>query len=280
MPYLRSIVAIGLWLVAPLAGAQEYRATTSADATVRQAPGVQYTSLGVVPRGTPLAIDVCFDRGAYCAVSYEGGRGFVAGELLAIEGTGGTVRAAETARWAAIDARATGRRLPDWESRNIVVWGDSLSADTFGDELERLLPGRRVAMQGVPGEDGAAIARRRLATDAFDRRIAVIWDRHSTNQDPTRYIADLAPLFERLDHGHYIVISDIRSMSPELDVVADRQRTEAINARLRSAHPDNFLDLTEALDDPATRSDGLHLTQAGIDIVAEQIARFVTDKGW
>lgn len=273
------LLVLGLMLTSS-GSSQEYRATTTGDAVLRQAPGQQYSDIGRVPAGTNLEVGICFGRGAYCAVSYSKQTGFVSGEVLTVDATGRTVRDIEAERWAAIDARQLRGRLPDWEARNVVVWGDSLSTNTFGPKLESLLPGRDVVMQGVPGEDGAAISRRRIASDAFDSRITVIWDRHYTGEDADRYIADLQPIFDRLQDDRYVVLSDIRSMGSDLDVDADRRITDATNALLRRAHPDNFLDLTDVLENPSLRTDGLHLTPGGNDLVAQRLAEFITRKGW
>lgn len=197
---------------------------------------------------------------------------------MTIGSTDQTVHDAESAKWADIDSKPASA-LPDFDARNIVVWGDSLSANTFGDELSQLLT-RQVSMQGVPGEDGAQIAKRRLATTQFESRIAVIWDRHYTNENPDQYMADLQPIFDKLAHDRYVVISDIRSLASDVDLDQDRTLTEKINARLKQGHPNNFLDLTTLLEDPASRRDGLHLTPPAYDSVAEAIAAFVQNKGW
>src|SRR6478609_217684 len=93
------------WLVVLLAVtclpalAQEYRATTIDRAALRQAPGRQYGEIGSIPAGTPVEVQVCFDEGAYCAVQWQGEPGFVAGELMAVAGSGETVLSAEQQRW-------------------------------------------------------------------------------------------------------------------------------------------------------------------------------------
>ena len=185
-----------LLILAVPAVAQDYQATTTSNAVVRQAPGPDFAQIGTIPAGTTVAVEICFDRGAFCLVDLATGKGFVSGELMSVGATGRTVKDAEAARWAAIDS-STATALPDYEASNIVVWGDSLSANTFGDELENLLLGRQVSMQGVPGEDGVEIAKRMLADTRFDKRLKVIWDRHYTNETPEAYMRDLQPIVDK-----------------------------------------------------------------------------------
>lgn len=275
--------AVGLSLLGTSALAQDYRAVTIADAALRQAPGEQYASVGVVPRGTALAVDICFDRGSYCAVSFAGGTGFVAGTLLATGNSGETVKAIEAARWAEIDARSATARLPDNEGRSIVVWGDSLSTNTFGDELEDLLLGRDVSMQGVPGEDGKAIADRMLADTRFSQRIKVIWDRHYSGERAADYMAAIAPMVEKAaQSGPFVVVSDVPDLdgTDTVDAPADASETDTINTALRAKYPGNYLDMTAPLANPATRTDGLHLSAAGEAAVAKTIAAYVRQQDW
>lgn len=85
--------------------AQEYQATTTTNVIVRQAPGPTYQKIGVIPAGTEVSVEICFDRGAFCKVGWDGQQaGFVSGELMTVGGTGETVQQAEEGRWKAIEA--------------------------------------------------------------------------------------------------------------------------------------------------------------------------------
>jgi uncharacterized protein YraI len=278
---IKYVVPIVLVLLSSAALAQDYQAVTTTNAIVRQAPGAGYEQIGAIPAGTPVSVEICFDRGAFCMIDSPAIKGFVAGDLLSVGKSGQTVKDAEASKWASIDASPKSS-LPDYEAQNIVVWGDSLSTNTFGDELEGLLVGRRVAMQGVPGEDGRQIAARMLASTTFDKRIKVIWDRHYNGETPAAYMADLAPVVEKAAKaGPFVIVSDVADLdgTDTVTASADASETAAINAALRSKYPDNYLDMTGPLADPATRRDGLHLTPAGEKAVAKAIADYLQLKG-
>lgn len=273
--------AAALALLSLPALAQECPIITNTNSILRQAPGPGFAQIGTIPAGTTVPVEVCFDRGSFCAVTSPAGAGFVSGDLLALR-SGETLRSLEMARWAKIDAdEAAGPSAID--RCNIVVWGDNLSTGTFGPDLSRLL-GRSVSMQGVAGEDGKAIAARMLADIRYDGRIAVIWDRHADNQSVDQYLADLAPMVEkaRSTASPFVIISDIADLdgSATVPAEADVAKTAEINNALRVKYPANYLDVTAALADPATRSDGLELSPLGQSAVAGAIAAFIQQKGW
>lgn len=277
-------VAVFLWMlsIAAAIGA-DYQAVTTANTAIRAAPSPAAVQVGTVPAGAPLNVSICFDEGAYCHVTGAEIDGYVAGELLMINGEASTVLAAEQARWALMKLERERSSLPEWEAQNIVVWGDSLSDNTFGNQLARLLPGRSVSMQGVPGETGQQIAERMLADTRFERRLKIIWDRHHTAQDPAVYLRDLAPIIEKAKAtGDFIVVSDIRQLLPSdniPDPATDAAITASINRELARLYPSNFIDVTTMLEDPATRgADGLHLTTTGNSQVAEALARSIASR--
>lgn len=261
--------------------AADYQAVTTAAVILRGAPQEDSEAVGAVPTGTPVSVEVCFSEGAFCLISWGGqpSKGFVSGDFLSIANSTQSVHDAEATKWAnwkkPVKSVTPGSEVA---SSDIVVWGDSLSADTFGRELGNLLS-RDVEMQGVGGENGRKIGDRQAADVKYKSRIAIIWDRHDTGEDAATYMADLAPLFERLRGTRYLVISDIRSLSDTIDVEQDAITTEAVNARLKADHPDNFIDVTDLVEDSKTRTDGLHLTPATYDAVAHRIAESITAKG-
>jgi lysophospholipase L1-like esterase len=272
----RQFVVLSLMMTAVASGA-EYRATTIANTALRTAPSLNALQVATLPAGTAVSVSVCFREGDYCHVTGAAFDGYVSGELLRINGEASTVLAAEQARWAILKRDRERGTLPQWDTQNIVVWGDSLSDRTLGDQLARLLPGRSVSMQGVPGETGAQIAERMLADTRFERRLKVIWDRHHTAQNPATYLRDLAPIIEKAKAtGDFIVVSDIRQLLPSdniPDPTIDAAITAAINEQLSRQYPDNFVDLAAILDDPETRKpDGLHLSSTGSERVARALA--------
>ncbi len=278
---LRFLCAAALALLPVTAFAQDCPITTNTNSILRQAPGASFAQIGTVPAGTAVPVDVCFDRGAFCSVTTTAGSGFISGDLLAIP-SGATLHAHETERWAKIDAGESPGPAA-YDRCNIVVWGDDLSANTFGADLSRLLA-RSVSMQGVAGEDGKAIATRMLADTHYDGRIAVIWDRHSDGETVEQYMADLTAMADkaRSTAGAFVIISDVADLDGSGTVApdADAAATDAINEAIAARYPENFLDVRAVLADPATRADGLQLTQAGEAAVAGALAGFIRENDW
>ena len=288
---MKSIVlALLVATTASVAIAADYpAATTIANAPVRLAPSVDAKASGEnIPAGTQLSVEICFMEGEYCLVYGEGIAvgAFVSGDLITQDGQGGlTIRQIEQARWKGIKEADQARLAsPDYDSKNIVVWGDSLSTGTFGDELQNLLIGRQVSMQGVPGEDGASISARMLADTSFTNRIQVIWDRHRGGQSAEQYMSELAPAIERAaaSGAAFIVVSDVPDLDgvlPDVSAETDARETEAINSALLAKYPDNYLDMVTPLNDPKLRTDGLHLSPSGEAAVARAIADYIIAKG-
>lgn len=255
--------------------------TTNANSILRQAPGPAFAQIGTVASGTTVPVEVCFDRGAFCAVTTAAGKGFISGDLLSLP-SGQTLKNLEADRWAKIDADEPAGPAA-FDRCNIVVWGDSLSNGTFGPDLSRLL-GRAVSMQGVAGEDGQSIATRMLADNRYDNRIVVIWDRQWTGEEPGIYMEQFAPMVAKAARlaTAYIVVSTIPDLDGSEKITAEKDAadTAAVNAALRAKYEGNFLDVTGLLADPATRTDGLHLTPAGNAAVAGAIADYILQRGW
>lgn len=162
---MRRLLAIGAVLAAAGLASQawaqaEYSGKLVAAAHILEAPGPFPSSRGTLAAGTPVEAEVCFSEGAYCLVSVAGTNAFVEGKLIEVPVDGGATTALELERrkWERIRLEAALPRAPEWERRNIVVWGDSLSTASspnasFGDELQQLLGGtRNIAMRGVRGK--------------------------------------------------------------------------------------------------------------------------------
>lgn len=224
-----------------------------------------------------MVVSLCIANSTRCLTEYDGQKGIISGDAATtiVDGQERTLSQADLAEQAALTAPAP--------PRDIVIWGDSLSTDTYGRTLARLLVGRKVIMHGVPGEDGAQISKRFFADQSTINWINVVWDRHWTNESVKQYMAELKPMIDALKGQRFIVISDIRRLSSDNatdDIASDAASVVAMNKALVAAYPDNFLDVTSFLEDPTTRADGLHLTPQGYDAVANAIAEFVKSKGW
>ncbi len=57
-------------------------ALTTANVNFRQGPGTNYSSLGTVPKGSPVEMDACDDAGAWCSVTIGKNTGFISGAYL------------------------------------------------------------------------------------------------------------------------------------------------------------------------------------------------------
>lgn len=98
------LVTIALAAISTLVEAADYVAYTKTSAILRAAPSMSSAQSGVVPAGTTLQVVVCFEEGNYCKVEGDGVAGFLAGQLLFVEGTDQSIDALERARWDAIRA--------------------------------------------------------------------------------------------------------------------------------------------------------------------------------
>jgi hypothetical protein len=272
----RQFVLLSLIMTAAASGA-EYLAITTSDTALRAAPSVNALQVATLPAGTAVSVSICFREGDYCHVTGAAFDGYAAGDLLRVDDESISVLAAETARWELIRRERELDLVAEWETEDIVVWGDSLSTNTLGDPLRRLLPGRDVSMQGAPGENGRQIADRMLADYEFVHRLKIIWDRHYTGQRADTYLDELKPLLDRAAAtGDFILVSDMRQLYPSdgiPDPATDAAVTAGINEQLSRLYPDNFVDLTAILEDPETRNpDGLHLSLTGSERVARALA--------
>jgi len=265
----------------------EYTGKLTKPAQIFEAPGPYPSERGTLAAGTPVEAEVCFAEGAYCLVKAGGVSAFVEGGLIAVPVDEGTATALELEqrKWERIRKEAALPRQNAWERRNLVVWGDSLSTNTFGDELEDLLLGRSVSMQGVPGEDGKQISARMLGDTRFDGRIKVIWDRHWGGESIEQYMAELAPMTEKAAASGlpFVIVSDVPRLTDEGTITAaqDAKDVAAFNKALKARYPEQYFDLVEALAAPRTRqADGLHLSKDGEAAVAAALADYVNAKGW
>lgn len=278
----RAFVLLLLLTAVAAADEYDYAAVTSVDAPLRASPS-SAREVGTVPAGTTLNVTVCFDEGLSCAVEAPGIAGFVAGDLLVLEADRSTtILSLEKARWekyrAVADAQA-----PLWVRQNVVAWGDSLSFQSYDNELQYIFPERSIALNGKSGDDGKMIlARMKQAGDAYRNWITVIWDRHYSKQTADDYVRDLRALIDSVPSDRIIVIGDIASTLPDEAAGTERRKmVETVNARLQELYGKNFIDLNPFLDDPRLRKpDGVHLTAAGNQIVAEKLAAFIRENRW
>lgn len=249
-------------LFASAVSAEPFQATVTQDVAVRDGfldtdPVATTLSAGTVVAVQSCALDQCLleiPSMQFENAPWADGASFIIGAMPAVEYDKQRKRASSA--------------IP-----RIDVWGDSLSTNTFGERLSTLL-NREVEMFGVPGEDGSAIAKRMQDTPADPFALNILWDRHYTRQSVQSYLRDFAEMVS-FAGANFIVISDI----PAIGLPADAALTETINEALRGLYADKFLDVTAVLADASTRTDGLHLTPEGNNLVAQEIANFIRRNG-
>lgn len=172
------------------------------------------------------------------------------------------------------------------------IWGDSLvqssaggvaEADRWPQRLGTLFSPRRVACNwGVGGERSDQIAARQLVYPAG--KIQGIWaGRNDVSQGTPQAttLAQIASMVAHVGDTRFFVLSVIaKTDGTEPAGSAPRDAILALNAALAAAYPANFISVFTALDDPALRNDGLHLTVAGQRIVEAAVFQFLTTKEW
>jgi hypothetical protein len=156
------------FLVALLAGfgpvlAAQCTATTNANANLRPSMG-SASPIGIIPKGSGVSIDLCFNRGDFCAVTWGDKAGFVSGDLISLTSSGQviTAREAEETRWNWLSQADAGG------SRMIVAWGDSLTygagvdqAQGPSDQAVQLFGCvRDIENEGIGGQTSTSIAAR------------------------------------------------------------------------------------------------------------------------
>jgi lysophospholipase L1-like esterase len=185
-------------------------------------------------------------------------------------------------------------------SRDLALWGDSLT-DLYQWNLARLLGGeRQVFNGGVPGETARQIRTRVEADRAHRDRIAVFWLGHN-DHDKTAVPAEVAACVASLrpDPRRYLVLPMLGWAADGRKGMPMHRQIVAANARLQALHPANFVDIRAHLlgladrNQPADlqdqrdevtpsslRLDGIHLNTAGCDAVAARIRQEIVSRGW
>lgn len=202
---------------------------------------------------------------------------------------------------------AGGAETPAMVKSDIVCWGDSLTAQGYPAKLSLIL-GRPVTAFGYGGENSTQIAAHMAATPDYSAHTAIIWVGRNNAQAPEGLAALEADLANMVD---YLTALNKRFLI--MTVINGNWGTEGwegpgTNAynyfllfrdHIMSTYPNNFLDIRAYLVsqyDPgipqdvndyahdtvpaSLRSDPVHLNTAGYQLVAEQVANFITSKGW
>ena len=85
---LRIVAVLIAFATLGSAAAHAERAFTMADVNLRTGPDVEFPRVDIIPEGEPVDIAGCLRDESWCDVSWDGGRGWVFSEYLAVEDDG------------------------------------------------------------------------------------------------------------------------------------------------------------------------------------------------
>lgn len=185
-------------------------------------------------------------------------------------------------------------------SRNVALWGDSLTG-LYQPELAALYGGdRQVFNGGVSAETSQRIRLRMMADSAHDDWVTVFWYGHN-NSNKSEVKADLAASIASLAPGNdrFVVMAMLSWANDGRKGAPGYQQVLQANAELAALYPNNFLDIRSylvGLYDPTSaqdvqdfrdditpsslRYDEIHFNDAGRRVVAARVRDFIAAKGW
>jgi hypothetical protein len=186
-------------------------------------------------------------------------------------------------------------------SSNIAAWGDSLTR-AYAPKLALAYPARTVFNGGVGGESSAQIRVRMVADTEKATWIAVLWYGRNNWQQQAAILRDLALSVESLAAGNerFVVMSVLNGNTPaQRSGGVDYNKFMLLNEAIAAAYPNNYLDIRSylvSMYDPtkpqdvidhsydvvpsSLRTDVVHLTSAGYQLVANRVKQFIDTKGW
>lgn len=184
----------------------------------------------------------------------------------------------------------------------IAMWGDSMIPGVARAFTYMWQPARPIFDGGIAGQTSPEIAARVIADNDHRDWVTIFWMGHNNDTQPEQIKADIAASVSHLAPGNnrFIVLSVINKGdgtedrgSPRYDIIMK------LNAELAAIYPDNFLDMRSfmvARSDPANaqqaeelrrdlpsstlRSDGIHLTGFGDEVVGQKLIDHIHAKGW
>lgn len=183
--------------------------------------------------------------------------------------------------------------IPKTLDNDIQAWGDSLTENSAGGITEdyrwpytlgtSFTPARSVENRGVGGESAIQIRDRLLLDVVPNRQICIFWAGRNgvLTLSPDAIVATIATMVASVSDGRWVVVS-VPWFVDGTEPVGSSQRNAviALNTTIQVAWPDNYVDVTAFLEDPSTRSDGLHLSNTGSAIVRDKILALILAKGW
>jgi lysophospholipase L1-like esterase len=182
----------------------------------------------------------------------------------------------------------------------IACWGDSLTfgtgatgqANTYPEKMRlSRYPHSGVYNGGVGGETSTQIATRALADPIRKKWTTVIWVGRNNFTNLGQVVSDAQSIAANLGHSRFVVMSVInRADGTESAGSTAYNQIMALNAALRSAFPNNYLDIRSMIvvasggssDAPnnSWTSDGLHLNNTGYAYVVGAVSSYLSVAGW
>lgn len=199
---------------------------------------------------------------------------------------------------------ASALRLPT--SPHLALWGDSM-VPPLARALEQLLPAREVHDGGVVGDTSMQVLERLRAADpALRGRITIFWFGHnnirlSGPSAAEQVKSDLAAAVDSLAPGNeaYLVLSLVNDAALAPAGTAAYDAIVGLNQDLAAAYPRHFFDIRRFMveqADPDTvqgqtdrrndvpsstlRSDEIHLSGFGADVLARRLQSVLEELGW
>lgn len=190
-----------------------------------------------------------------------------------------------------------------YDANPITCWGDSMTINLYPDVLVSLL-NHGVRNFGVGGETSIQIMTRFNAGSQYYPETTILWMGHNNSNtagDVTQVKADIAAATAALGHNRFLVltIADSRYIAGSAEYNYKKQ----INDWILATYPNNSFDarafLVSQYNNPRViqtaqgitdhnndivstdlRSDAIHLTPLGYELLAEQLATILTSRGW
>lgn len=184
-------------------------------------------------------------------------------------------------------------------SSNIAAWGDSLTRG-YAPKLAAVYPDRIVFNGGVGGETSPQIRTRMVADTEKANWITVLWYGRNNWQWQSQVLHDLDLSVRALAPGNgRFIVMPVFNASTQRAGTADYNKIMMLNEAIAAAYPNNYLDIRSYLVskyDPTNpqdvidqsfdvvpaslRTDIVHLTPAGYQLVADRVKQFIEAKGW
>lgn len=154
-----------------------------------------------------------------------------------------------------------------------------------GSSCLHVPPPRVTYNYGAGGETASDIKTRFLARTDRAPKLYIFWAGRNGVLDTelSLIVADIQAMVDDIGEGSKYIVLTVPPKTDGTEDPGDAQRIKVdnLNALYLAAWPDNCLDINEAIgEDPADRTDNVHLTEACQLRVAQAVYAFVAARGW